>query len=258
MRRLALLALPVVLAVCAGCGGSDTSGPARAAAPTVERLGAGADEVWLFRPARAPRAVVVFLHGLGGAREATPANHRAWIDHLVARGSAVVYPRYEAEPGGLRPMGHVLAAVDAAERRLAAGGTPVVAIGFSRGGRLAVEYAASSGTAGLTRPAAVLAVFPGALSPIEENVGLDFIDPDTEIRILIGDADRDVAAEGARGLIERLRDVGFPAANVGVAVVRSRGAFVAHHLAPLEDTAAARAAFWAPADRVIDDAVAAG
>ncbi|MGE5691085.1 MAG: alpha/beta hydrolase [Pseudomonadota bacterium] len=254
MRRVAL----VPLLLLAGCGGSAAEPAPAPSPPPVVHAGTGAEEVWTFAPSGPPRAVVVFLHGLGGPREATPANHRAWIDHLVAGGAAVIYPKYEAEPGDLRPMRHLLAAVDAAGRRLGSPDVPWVAIGFSRGGRLAVEYAASAGTAGLVQPAAVLSVFPGALSPIEENVGLDFIDPDTQIRILVGDADDVVAGEGAKGLLMRLRDVGFPAANIGVRVVRSDGGFTASHLAPLEDTPGARAAFWAPADALIADVLAAG
>ena len=30
----------------------------------------------------------------GAETEATPANHRQWIDHLVKKGAVVVYPRY--------------------------------------------------------------------------------------------------------------------------------------------------------------------
>jgi hypothetical protein len=37
-------------------------------------------------------------------------------------------------------------------------------------------------------------------------------------------------------------------------VIRSRGGFVATHLAPLEVSPAAKAAFWTRADRIVDRA----
>ncbi len=78
----------------AGCGGAR-----HAAAPQVHvegPYGKGADQVWLVRPTGPIRSVVVFLHGMGGEIEDTPANHVPWLLHLARRGSAVIYPRYEA------------------------------------------------------------------------------------------------------------------------------------------------------------------
>ena len=57
--------------------------------PTV--LGSGARTVWIFAPAGPPRDVVVFAHGWS-----TPlpsGGFSAWIRHLRARGSIVIYPR---------------------------------------------------------------------------------------------------------------------------------------------------------------------
>jgi hypothetical protein len=55
-------------------------------------LGTGASQVWILRPAGPIRSVVVFLHGWGTfSPEGTP-----WIDHLRARGNAVVFPAISA------------------------------------------------------------------------------------------------------------------------------------------------------------------
>jgi hypothetical protein len=63
---------------------------APAATPTDEApLGQGAGQVWVLRPQGPVRSVVVFVHGWG----ATSPEGTAWLDHLRARGNAVVYPR---------------------------------------------------------------------------------------------------------------------------------------------------------------------
>ncbi len=69
---------------------------------------------------------------------------------------------------------------------------------------------------------------------------------------MVGDQDTVVESEGAAFLSARLRNAGFPGENVHLDLVESRGDFVADHFAPMQTTPAARAAFWDPADRVLD------
>src|SRR5512132_504840 len=100
----ALFAVTVLLAL-SGCGGKD-SGPTKA---TSE-----------------------------GPKEATPANHLPWIKHLVKRGSIVVYPRYEMAYEA-DPMPFIVNGVRAATKRVDVDKLPVLSIGYSRGGAIAVE-----------------------------------------------------------------------------------------------------------------------
>ncbi|HYZ78625.1 MAG TPA: hypothetical protein VE596_14755 [Gaiellaceae bacterium] len=215
-------------------------------------FGKGADQVWIFEPQGQPKSVVVFVHGLGHG-ELTPANHRPWLEHLAARGSAVLYPRYEQRLGGPNAVLHVLAAVHTGLRRLHAQGLPLVAIGYSRGGEVVVDYAAVARTVG-PAPAAVLSVFPGTVDPADPPLDLRGIDRRTRLTILLGDRDEVVDGAGGRQLLARLAAAGFPAERISLVVVHSRPGFVVTHTAPLEITPAAKAAFWARADRIVASA----
>lgn len=129
---------------------------------------------------------------------------------------------------------------------------PTVVIGYSRGGRLAVDYAALAPAVEQT-PAAVMSVFPPILNPdVEAVIDLASIDPSTHIWILVGDRDQSVGREGARELLRRLSQGNFPPANVRAILVTSKGNFEAHHGAPLRTSAGAKRAFWDRADRLIE------
>ncbi len=131
-----LVALAAMFALL-GC--SESKQPERAT--SVGPIGKGASGVWLYRPAGKPKDLVVYFHGQGGYTEATPENHLPWIKHLVARGSIVVYPRYEVE-FETDPMQYIVAGVKTATKEVDVGGLPVMALGYSRGGAIAVEYGA--------------------------------------------------------------------------------------------------------------------
>ena len=234
-----------------GCGGGSTG---RAAAPgnAVEErtYGKGADQVWVIRPTkRDVESVVVYVHGHGGPREDTPYFHRPWLRHLAREGSAVIYPRYEDFPGGHGTLSHIERAVDRAMDELdVADDVPVVGIGYSRGGRLVMDWAAAA-VGGKSEPAALLSVFPASGEDPEQNLAL--IRHATKIVVLVGDQDEVVGDLGAIALMQQLTVPGVPDPNRRVELVRSNKSFTANHLSVLETTPGARAAFWDRADRLI-------
>jgi pimeloyl-ACP methyl ester carboxylesterase len=248
--KAARVALAILVLPLAACGSSGQSFPRKATVegPIVE----GKDPargVWLFRPAGQPKRLVIFFHGQGGAQETTPVNHRAWIDHLVAGGAAVIYPRYE-QGYATSVLGAAVAGVRTASKRLGATRMPVLALGYSRGGPLAVEYAAVAGQNQAPVPDAVESVNPVPWGEWSHLVDLTPLGRSTFISVIESDADPG-AVPGTTGLLERLRQVGFPADQVSIRAARSHGSFVADHLAPLDDSPAAQAAYWRPTDRLL-------
>jgi predicted esterase len=237
----------LALALATACG---SSSPREVAVEGP--LGKGADQVWVFWPPGPPKSVVVFIHGLGRG-ELTPANHRPWLVHLAENGSAVFYPRYESRLGGPDAVLHVLAAVRKGLQRVHRPGLPLVAIGYSRGGEIVVDYAAVARSVG-PAPRAVLSVFPGTVDPLDPPLDLRTIDRRARITILLGDRDRVVDGAGGRQLLGRLETAQFPGDRVSLVVIRSRPGFSVTHLAPLEVSPAAKAAFWARADRMVERA----
>jgi pimeloyl-ACP methyl ester carboxylesterase len=242
-----LLALAVVGLAAAGCGGSSSG-----LKPIVQQgpVGSGADEVWFYAAKGKPRSLVIFLHGYGGPVEETPANHVPWLKHLAAEGSDVVYPRYEVGAGS-NPYPHLDKALDAALDRLGRAKVPTVLIGYSRGGRIAVDYAAFRAAEG-GEPKAVLVVFPGLNSPFERLGPLARLDAKTKIVIMVGDRDTGVGGTGAHALLARLAQANFPPERIQIIGVKSTKSFKATHLSVLENTAGARKAFWRPADELIE------
>ena len=253
-RRTSLLLVPAAIVLtAAGCGGGGSSERTvpKPQAKVLEQgpFGRGADQVWIFRPRARARSIVVFVHGAGDRAETTPRYHRPWLEHLAVRGSIVLYPRYELAhaPDALR---HLVAGVRTGESQLDNLRLPVLEIGYSRGARLAVEYAALAGAVGLV-PKAVLSIFPSTLVPPEPLLDLRGIDPRTRILILVGDRDSVVADVGARELRSRLDAAGFPRERAAIQIVHSRPGFTANHLSVLSTTAGAKAAYWSRADRLL-------
>jgi hypothetical protein len=237
----ALFALPA----CGGGGGA--SFPSK---PTVEGpLVQGSKGVWIFRPAGQPKRLVIFFHGQGGPTEATPANHRAWIDHLVARGAEVIYPRFELEYSRavLTPA---VAGVQRARDRLELTDVPVLALGYSRGAALAVEYAAVASDKHVPVPDAIESVNPVPVGEQTRLVDLRPLGHETVMAVIVSDRDP-LASDGASLLLSRLRGAGFPGGQVRLNVAHSHGSFVADHLAPLGSSRGARAAYWAPTDALL-------
>lgn len=237
----------VLLFVLAGCGGSGDGKPAALGAP----VGTGADRAWVLRPNGTPKSVVVFVHGLGGPQEILPTNHLPWLRHLVEQGNAVVYPAYEQQPGGTKAVTHILAGVENGLRALGNPEVPLAGIGYSRGGRLVVEWAA------LQRPAprAVLSVFPSQINAaMEPPIDLRKLEHTMKLKLLVGDRDEAVGNAGAAELLDRLLNFGFPQENIQGSVVRSTPDLVADHFAPLDTGPDARRLFWEPGDQIVDAA----
>jgi hypothetical protein len=242
---LALAAL-LLLPACGGGGGASLPTKPTVTGPLVQ----GAKGVWIFRPAGEPKRLVVFFHGQGGPVEATPANHRTWIDHLVHRGAAVVYPRYE-EDNSAAVLDPAVAGIRTASERLGLkASVPVLALGYSRGAALAVEYAAVAPAKGVPVPDAIETVNPVPYGEQARIVNLRPLRPSTLLAVLISDRDPH-AVDGSTLLLHRLRDSGFPGERIRVNVARSHGSFVADHLAPLSALPAARRAYWAPTDALL-------
>lgn len=238
-----ILAGLAVVALSAGCGGH-----ARGKVH-VQVLGAGADRVWVYEPPGAARSVVAFIHGQGDELEDTPYYHRPWLRHLAAKGSVVLYPRSELSPGSPTALTHLLRGLHDAVDRLKLKQLPVLAIGYSRGGWLAVAYASRARESALV-PNAVLSVFPE--SPERPYPDLRKIRAGTRIIFLAGDHDEVVSGIGANQILALLRRVHYPRSLLAAELVRSHGDFIASHESVLDDTPGAHAAYWARADRLVD------
>jgi hypothetical protein len=240
----------VALLGLAACGGGGPSYPARASVegPIVQ----GSDPakgVWLFQPAGKPKRMVIFFHGQGGPEEATPTNHRAWIDHLVDQGSVVIYPRYEQDYAAsvLEPA---IAGVRTANERLGKPDLPVLAIGYSRGGALAVEYAAAAAGKKVPVPDIVESINTVSFGEQTQPTDLRPLKRTTTIAVVVSDQDQ-LGTVGAGGLLKRLRASGFPGTQIELNFARSHGSFTADHLAPLERSPNARQAYWNPTDALL-------
>lgn len=238
----------VALLALAGCGGASYPAHSTVQGP----LGPSSDPgktAWLFRPAGKPKGLVIFFHGQGGPVESTPVNHRAWIDHLVNEGNVVIYPRYEEsyDHAVLEPA---VAGVRAAEKQLGDPDLPTLVMGYSRGGGLAVEYAAVASARHVPVPGAVEVVNSVAVGDESKAVDIRPLAHDTMLSMIISDKDS-LGAEGSRALLRRLRLSGFPGKQIQLHFARSTLVFLADHAGPLSSSPDARTAYWKPTDALL-------
>ena len=200
---------------------------------------------------REGRPVVVFLHGWTAI---APRAYDAWVRHLAEGGADVVLPVYQRPPfiDVRTPLPNVLAALRAAFARLPDHG-PVIAAGHSAGGALSADWAASASDAGLPRPVAVFAVYPGRdLGPGLRLMGpsLHRIDPRTRVLALASPRDAVVGMAVAEETIAEPTQIA--AARRTLRIVSNP--LVQDHNAPMRADPAARRTFWTPLDRLIEAA----
>jgi predicted esterase len=246
VRRVLLLVTAVALT--AGCGGSSAPKPK----PVEQQgsVGSGPRQVWFYAAKGKPRSLVIFLHGYGGPVEETPKNHVDWLKHLAAEGSDVVYPRYEVDVS-TNPYPDIDAALASARRRLGEPHVPVIVIGYSRGGRLAIDEAAWLASHG-HEPRLALLVYPAVHAPGERLIPLRTLDSRLRVAILMGDKDKVVDGAGARVILARLELADFPASRIKLNLVKSTRTFKATHGSVLGASPGAKAEIWKPADKLID------
>jgi dienelactone hydrolase len=232
----------LLVALLAGCGGGDKAGEIEGP------YGAGAKQVWVTHSRGEPKAVVVMLHGLSPA----PArlDFKRWQRHLADEGYDVIYARYEAKSGEPRARDGVVAGVRNGLAELGKPRAPLVLVGHSRGGRLAVEAAA------YVKPRAAIAIYPGLINPAyEPPTNFSKIPATTSIWLLVGDRDEGVGAAGAVELLDRLHSFGITNGQIHGELVRSTKSFVADHMSVYRTDPAAQKAIWARVDRLIRQSI---
>jgi pimeloyl-ACP methyl ester carboxylesterase len=206
-------------------------------------FGKGSDQYWVIRAHGRPKAVVALLHGLSPS---SGEQLEPWQVHLAAQGDDVIFPRYEQPPPAPDARDHAVKGIRAGLAKLGHPDAPLVLLGHSRGGRLAVEAAA------FLKPRLVLAVYPGTINiQMEPPTNFRKIPRSTNIYLFVGDRDEGVGATGAIEMDHRLLVFGFPAARIHGEVIRSTPHFTADHLSVYDLGAPAQKAIWARIDRLI-------
>ncbi|MBN9061602.1 MAG: alpha/beta hydrolase [Rhizobiales bacterium] len=175
---------------------------------TKEAYGAGARQVFVFRPTRGfdgPRPAVVFGHAVNAFN---PLLYGAWIDHLARHGTIVVFPRYQLDARQPRNelIGHAAAGVKLAMEKLGDAVDPekVAYVGHAAGGNIVVNLAADPS---LWKPKLVLAVMPGnSWGNRYQAIKLDVLDqlpPEIVLITMIGDTDTVARDTDARKIIRQ-------------------------------------------------------
>jgi predicted esterase len=228
----------VALLALTGCG--------RQWQATFDAHGSGKAQYWVVHAKGKPKAVVVLLHGLG---QDSGEQLQPWQVHLAGRGYDVIYPRYEDPPPAVDARDNIVGAVRSGLGDLGRPQVPLVLLGHSRGGRLAVEAAA------FLKPKLVLAFYPGQINPaMEPPTNFKLIPRTTNVWLFVGDKDTSVGNQGAVELAERLLSFGFPTKQIHGAVIHSNG-FTADHMSVYDLSPAAKRGIWERTDRLIDQAI---
>ncbi len=254
-------ALAAALAL-AGCGGSGAqkvlqSGPTALTEAGIARpYGHGSSQVWVLTPKTGkPRSIVVFIHGFTAT---SPFEwHQVWLDHLLARGSIVVFPVYQTTGDAgefVTARLDLRVGLHTAFRVLAQRNLPVVAAGYSLGAALAFFYAADAAGWGVPRPEAVYSIFP--VDPLQMDPGLLHLGPPPRVRtlILVGDRDDVVGSLGADAFWNWLRPVPPGLKTYRLLHSDPKGLFFNHEAPTNVFLPAMRKVFWQPLDRFVSTA----
>ena len=231
------------------------SGDYRHREVVVATHGKGATQYWLFEPAGpAPKTapVVVFLHGWGAIN---PDPYRAWIEHIVKRGSIVIYPVYQAAfdtpaaeftPNAIAAVTKALEFLRSDAARVAADPKRLALLGHSLGGVLCANLAARALRSGWPAVQAFMSVQPGKtwMVPRRAAIALDDlsqIPASTLILTVAGDRDRIARDIDARRIYAETTLVPPQNKNFVLMVSDSHGSppLEAHHFSPLARTGAA-------------------
>ncbi len=201
MRRLAVLSVLAISSFSALVASAD----ARVAAgcTITGPFGSGRAQVWLLRPAGTPKSVVLFAHGWTATQ---PTDwHRVRFDHLCARGSLVVFPRYQVDGNDTFEQGldGFRKGVQTGFGRLAKVKVPLVAVGYSFGGALVNYYAGNAGRWGVPVPKSVLSIFP-TTRMLDRSAGTP--PPSVRFVLLAGDRDEVVGTDGAKDFLAWLKN----------------------------------------------------
>jgi hypothetical protein len=233
--------------------------PSLAGGPPEGRIegpfGIGADAVWLLRPRVPARSIVVFGHGwkLFPPSSSRPwvGQFRPWLDHLLVRGSAVIFPRYQLGGDSAGPARVISFRRGLVEgfARLGLTGLPVVAAGYSYGASLDFYYAADARRWGLPIPRAVFSVFPAGLI---YGAALPALPGSSRVLIQVGDRDAVAGSAGAQPFWAWLAS--HPTSRKHLEIIRSGPSLTATHAAPKLSTPGAQHAFWQPLDLLIAQA----
>jgi hypothetical protein len=196
--------------------------------------------------------VVVYLHGWGAT---LPFEwHQAWFEHLLRRGSAVLFPEYQdgEEDAFVVVPFDLRVGLRLGFRALRENDVPVVAAGFSVGASLAFEYAANAARWSVPAPRAVYSIFP--VDPLLIDPGLDVSKlDDTRIVLLVGDHDDVVGRQGGDAFWSMLSAV--PTSEKEYRTIRTTDDLFADHEAPtaIRDPVVRRT-FWRPLDGLVASA----
>jgi pimeloyl-ACP methyl ester carboxylesterase len=248
-----------VVLLAGGCGGSPRSalvqsGPSvKTDAGVARPYGHGSSAVWVLTPSGArARSVVVFIHGWTAT---SPFDwHQVWLDHLLRKGSAVVFPVYQTTGGDdefVTAPYNLRDGLQAGFRALGQPQLPVVVVGYSVGGALAFYYAADALGWGVPRPAAAYSIFP--IDPLAMDPGLLHLGTPPRIRFLIFVADKDdvVGDAGAVAFLKWLAPVPNSLKTRRLLHSDPNGLFFDHYAPTNVGNPGMRRVFWGSLDLLV-------
>jgi len=211
--------------------------------------GSGPQGYWLFEPAKpAPEQapLIVFNHGWSAM---DPRAYKAWIDHLVKRGSIVVYPLYQDSlrtplkdftPNAIAAVHDAIHILQSEPGHVKPQLDRFALVGHSMGGPISANMAALWKTEGLPFPKALLCAEPGktwgkysATSFVLAD--LSQIPAETLLLTLTGDQDRIVRDIDAKRIFKESTQVPLTNKSYVTLISDDHGqpALKATHMAPV-------------------------